>query len=81
MLQTIEATIDTKGTIHFNEEIHFDKPIHVLVTILDESKKQIAKGNTDKILALLQSSEFRNRPSYAAEEIEAQINAERNSWD
>ena len=38
-------------------------------------------GNARQVSELLKSPEFANRKSYSAEEIEAQINEARNSWE
>jgi hypothetical protein len=39
MFKTIEATLDPKGAIEFDENIHFDKPQRVLITLLDEHEQ------------------------------------------
>lgn len=36
MLRTIEATIDTEGKVHLQQEIQLPEPRRALVTILDE---------------------------------------------
>jgi hypothetical protein len=52
-----------------------------LVTLLDEAvESSTGKGNGAAILELLRSPEFAARKSYPEEEIEAQIEENRNSW-
>jgi hypothetical protein len=40
MLQTIEAVIDTQGYVHLLEKVKLNKKQRVLVTILEDEKKQ-----------------------------------------
>ena len=44
-------------------------------------EQALPEGNAAAILELLRSPEFAGRKSYPAEEIEAQIQENRNSWD
>ena len=80
MLQTVEAEIKTDGTVTLLEAVDVKTTTRALVTVLengDESKK----GNVRQILELIRSPGFKERPSYSAEEIEAQIAEARNSWE
>ncbi len=83
MLQTVEAEIDVNGNIELLEPIRVTKKPRAIVTVLDETNgdERETKGNSKKILELLRSPEFANRKSYSAEEIEAQIEEARNSWE
>ncbi len=38
MLETIEAIVDEKGSVRFLENVHFDKPRRVLITILKDDE-------------------------------------------
>jgi len=82
MLQTVEAEIDASGQIRLLEPLHVSKKSRAIVIVLEESNGDAEeKGNSKKILELLKSPEFANRKSYSAEEIEAQIEEARNSWE
>lgn len=83
MLQTVEGIIDVDGQIRWLEPLHVAKPSRVLVTLLpDTNGSQInPEGNIAALQAFLQSPEFINRPVGSAEEIEANIQEMRNSWE
>ncbi|MGI9055725.1 MAG: hypothetical protein ACR2F2_07980 [Pyrinomonadaceae bacterium] len=83
MLQTVEAEIDIDGKVELLEPLRVTKRTRAIVTLLEETngEKEERKGNSKKILELLRSSEFANRKSYSAEDIEAQIEEARNSWE
>ncbi len=82
MLQTVEAEIDVSGQIRLLEPLRVLKKSRAIVTVLEESNgSSEEKGNSKKILELLRSPEFANRKSFSAEEIEAQIEEARNSWE
>ena len=82
MLQTVEAEVDEQGNVHLLEPLRVTKSTRALVTLLGDTHAPIQpKGDTAALLALLQSPEFANRRSYSAEEIEAQIQENRDSWD
>lgn len=82
MLQTVEAEIDASGNIRLLEPLRVSKKSRALVTVLEESNRDSEeKGNGTRLLELLRSPEFVNRRSYTAEEIEAQIEEARNSWE
>lgn len=80
MLQTIEAIIETSGEVRLLEEVRVTKPTKALVTVL-ENGDRANTGNVSSVLELMQSPEFKNRRSYSAEQIEAQIEDARNSWE
>ena len=48
---------------------------------LSAEEQALPEGNAAAILELLRSPEFAARKSYPAEEIEARIEENRNSWD
>lgn len=82
MLQTVEAEIDANGNITFSEPLKVRNKARIIITVLEESNSDSEeKGNGQQILQFLQSPEFVNRKSYSAEEIEAQIEEARNSWE
>ncbi|HYE72560.1 MAG TPA: hypothetical protein VEF04_04480 [Blastocatellia bacterium] len=83
MLQTVEGIIDVDGQIRWLEPLHVTKPSRVLITLLPDTNGSHVKpeGNIAALQAFLQSPEFVNRPVGSAEEIEAQIQEIRDSWD
>ena len=83
MLQTVEAEIDVDGKVELLEPVRVTKRTRAIVTLLEETngEDQERKGNSKRLLELLKSPEFANRKSYSAEEIEAQIEEARNSWE
>lgn len=80
MLQTIEAEIDVNGKVILLEPVRVTKRTRAIVTLLEDQEEE-RKGNSKKLLELLRSPEFANRKSYSAEEIEAQIEEAKNSWE
>ena len=80
MLRTVEAEIKPDGTVTLLEPVEVRETARALVTVL-ENGKGARRGNVAAMLELLRSPEFRDRPSHTAEEIEAQIEENRNSWD
>ena len=82
MLQTVEAEIDVSGNVRLLEPLRVSKRSRAIVTVLEESNGDMQEeGSSKKILEVLRSPEFANRKSYSAEEIEAQIDEARNSWE
>ncbi len=82
MLQTVEAEVDVNGTVKLLEPLMVTKKTRAIITLLEETNgKEKNKGNVRQIIELLNSAEFANRKSYSAEEIEAQIDEMRNSWE
>ncbi len=83
MLQTVEGIIDVDGQIRWLEPLHVAKPSRVLITLLPDTNgaRVEPEENIAALQAFLQSPEFINRPVGSAEEIEANIQEMRNSWD
>ncbi len=79
MLTTVEAEVDVSGNVRLLEPVEVKRTTRAIVTLLENGNG--SRGNADKVLAFLQSPEFKNRKSYSAEEIEAQIQDARNSWE
>ena len=80
MLQTIEAIIETSGEVRLLEEVRVTKPTRALVTVLENSDGANT-GNASSVLELMQNPEFKNRRSYSAEQMEAQIEENRISFE
>ena len=82
MLTTIEAEIDVNGTVHLLEPIHVTKLTRALVTVLEDATAPItAKGNVADMLSFLRANRLPAEARRNAEEIDAQIEEERNSWE
>jgi len=80
MLQTVEAEIKPDGSITLLEPIEVKTTARALVTVL-ENGNGAKSGNVPAVLKLMQSPAFKDRQSYPAEQIEAQIENARNSWE
>ena len=83
MLQTVEGIIDVDGQIRWLEPLRVAKPSRVLITLLPDANGSPVEpeGNIAALQALLKNPEFVNRPIGSAEEIEANTQEMRNSWD
>lgn len=82
MLQAVEAEIDVDGNVRLLEPLRVTRKARAIVTLLEETNgARKGEGNARQVSELLKSPEFANRKSYSAEEIEAQINEARNSWE
>lgn len=83
MLKTLEATLEPEGTIHFREKVRLTRSQRVLVTLLEEDSaaSDDEPGSVARMLALLASPAFRNRPFGSAKEVEATVEQNRNAWD
>ena len=80
MLKTVEAEIRPNGMVTLLEPLQVNRKTRVLVTLLENGDGSNV-GNVSSVLELMQSPEFKNRRSYPAEQIEAQIEDARNSWE
>lgn len=84
MLQTIEAIIEPSGAIRLLEEVHVTSPRRALVTVLETPANEESaseRGNAAAILKFLEENRLPESARLTAEEIDAQIEAERNAWD
>ena len=82
MLTTVEAEIDVNGNVRLLEPLKLLKRSRAIVTVLDKTNGNSENDlNKNSIVELLKSPEFANRKSYSAEEIEAQIQEMRDSWE
>lgn len=80
MLRTIEAEITTDGTVILLEPIEVTVTTRALVTLMENGAAS-RKGNVAGLRQLVSTPAFKNRRSYPAEEIERQIEEERNAWE
>ncbi len=80
MMQTVEAEINVDGTVTLLEPLRVRVKTRALVTLLENGGGS-GKGNVSSVLELMESPEFKNRRSYPAEQIEANVEEARNSWE
>jgi hypothetical protein len=81
MFQTLEATLDPQGKIHFTEDFHLKGVHRVLITVPVESSEHPGHGNAASVLAFLRQNRLPDAARLTAEQIEAQIQAGRNARD
>jgi hypothetical protein len=84
MLQTVEVVVDVNGVVRLLEPLTLNQPTRALLTLLQNGEgpaTTVEQGNAAQLLELLNSPEFVNGPSYSAEEIEAQIQENREAWE
>lgn len=82
MLQTVEAVIDLNGNIRLLEPLPVTRLSRVLVTLLDETELiTSAKGNAAALLEFLRANRLPETAKPSVEEIEAQIEEARSSWE
>ncbi len=83
MLQTVNAEVNVDGSVRLLEPVRVSKKSLAILTILDEPEKREkeTQGNISALQQFINSPEFLNRKSYPTEEIDAQIEEMRNSWD
>ncbi len=81
MLQTVEAIIEPSGHVRLLEEVHIDSPRRAIVTLLDSGPNEYDAANSTTILKFLADHRLSPSARLSAEEIDAQIETERNAWD
>ena len=80
MLRTVEAMVEPDGTVRILEPLQVEVTTRAIVTILAPLPENGA-GNGAKILALLQSPRFANRPVSDPLEVAKRIEHLRNDWE
>lgn len=80
MMQTVEAEINVDGTVTLLEPLRVKVKTRALVTVL-ENGGAAGEGNAGQMLEFLQNNRLPAESRPSAEEIEAQIEENRNSWD
>lgn len=82
MLQTVEAVIDLNGNIRLLEPLPVTKLSRVLVTLLEETEPiSSTRGKAAALLEFLRANRLPETAKPGVEEIEAQIEEARNSWE
>lgn len=80
MLQTVEAEITTDGTVTLLEAVDVKTSTRALVTVMENGVAAKGKGNVREVLEFLRNNRLPVESRRTAEEMEAQIEEERNSW-
>jgi hypothetical protein len=82
MLKTVEAEMDVNGNIRTLEPLHVTKPTRALVTLLEPADAPAEnRGNIAAALEFLRTHRLPESARPSVEEIEAQIEENRNSWE
>ena len=80
MLQTIEAILEPSGEVRLLEPVHVSRPSRALLTIL-ETPTAHERGSAAALLQRLRDNPLSPEYCRSAEEIDAQIEQERNAWE
>lgn len=83
MYQTYEAIVEPTGTVHMLESLQLDHSCRAFVTLLEPARaaNEQAEGNVKEILKFLADTRLSTTAKLTAQEIEAQILAEREAWN
>ena len=80
MLQTVEAILEPTGQVRLLEPVQVTAPCRVLLTIL-ETPRIPERGSAAALLKRLRENPLPPNCHRSAEEIDAQIEQERNAWE
>lgn len=80
MLQTIEAILEPSGEVRLLEPIHVSAPARALLMLL-ETSAAAGCGNAAALLQRLRDNPLPPACRRSEEEIDAQIEQERNAWE
>jgi hypothetical protein len=80
MLKTIEAILEPSGQVRLLEPVHVFRPSRVLLTLL-EPATETQRGNATALLQRLKDNPLPPQYQRNAEEIDEQIEQERNAWE
>lgn len=84
MLQTIEVIVEPNGVIRPLESLRVNSPTKAILTLLETLSPiidQPERGSGAAILQFLKSHTLSQESRRSAEEIDRQIQEERNAWD
>jgi len=83
MYQTYEAIVEPTGKVHMLESLQLDHSCRAFVTLLEPSHiaNERAEGNVTDILKFLTETRLSSNAKLTAQEIDAQILAEREAWN
>ena len=82
MLQAVEAILEPSGEVRLLENIRVAVPTRVVVTVIETAAPMAEReGDTKTLLEFLRENRLPKHSRLSAEEIDAQVEAERNAWD
>jgi CO dehydrogenase/acetyl-CoA synthase beta subunit len=85
MSHAIPAILEPSGQVRLLEPVQVTVPTRVIVTIpepvVPATEDETQLGNTQSLLKFLRENRLPVEARLSAEEIDAQIEAERNAWD
>ena len=82
MLQTLAATIAQTGYVKFNEPYALDHTVKAYITILPDTPAEKAPPSSGQVLMQLFATEaFANAPTGKPQELDQQIEQNRNAWN
>ena len=83
MYQTYEAIVEPTGTVHMLESLQLNHSCRAFVTLLEPAHlaNEQAEGNVKDILNFLTETRLSTAAKLTAQEIDAQILAEREAWN
>ncbi len=81
MLTTVNAEVDVSGNVRLLEPLEVSKTTRAIVTLLDDNGTGDKAGNAKGVLDFLRQNRLPDGSRPTPEEIEAQIEEARSSWD
>lgn len=85
MYQTVEAIVEPTGTVRLLEMLQVDHPCRAFVTLMENPCASTASmsttGAASDVLKFLEQTRLLATEKLTAQEIDAQIDAERRAWD
>ncbi|MCX7112487.1 MAG: hypothetical protein NTX45_20635 [Proteobacteria bacterium] len=83
MLQAVEAILEPSGEVRLLENIRVTAPTRVVVTVIETAStiEPTGQGDTKSLLEFLSENRLPEQSRLSAEEIDAQVEAERNAWE
>ena len=81
MSTPLEAEIDIRGNVRLLEPVRLKKKSRAIVEIIEENDERGERGNVKAMLEFLRNNRLPESSRLSVEEIEAQIEENRNSWD
>ncbi len=83
MLQAVEAILEPSGEVRLLENIRVTAPTRVVVTVIETAStiEPTGQGDIKSLLEFLSGNRLPKQCRLSAEEIDAQVEAERNAWE
>ena len=78
---TIQAEINTNGVVTLLEPVKIGRRSRAKVIVYDDATDDEERGNAVKMLALMNANRLPADARISKEEMEAQIDEARSSWD